>query len=353
MGVGLGVAAGAWGFRKVQGFANRERVTTMIDWERAREIATNMNKTGTLTAAERTHLNGYYAELVEKCVPIITEYTGVSLPDNPDRTYAFDRVDWINANLDGFQKLFAPIEALNETKRGKNILARAWHGVNQNLMSYEVGMLLGYMARRVMGQYDLAMFGREPVADPGKLYFVEPNIRGIERKLGMPKEDFRMWLVHRVGHVVGERLHLNIGRVFAQFFQLRTHGFRHLDLGEIHFVAPHKIATSIRQPAQLRKRFERVATKIALVDLRQRKRIAFAGGQVAAHPRVFPVLLHAELQQRHSGNKAHAADIFYREVGSEAGYGFGHSEIPALGKGERGQAQQKGAKRLFHVERQS
>ena len=202
VGVGLGVAAGAWGIRKVQDFANRERATTMIDWERAREIATNMNKTGTLTAAERTHLNGYYAELVEQCVPIITEYTGVSLPDNPDRTYAFDRVDWINANLDGFQTLFAPIEALNESKQGKNILSRAWHGVNQNLMSYEVGMLLGYMARRVMGQYDLAMFGREPVADPGKLYFVEPNIRGIERKLGLPKEDFRMWLaLHETTHV--------------------------------------------------------------------------------------------------------------------------------------------------------
>lgn len=202
VGATLGLAFGAWGIRKVQDFANRERATTMIDWERSRTIATNMNKTGTLTATERTHLNRYYGELVEECVPVISAYTGVSLPDNPDRIYAFDRVDWINANLEGFQRLFAPIEALNETKAGKNLLARAWHGVNQNLMSYEVGMLLGYMARRVMGQYDLAMFGREPVTDPGKLYFVEPNIRGIEQKLGLPKEDFRKWLaLHETTHV--------------------------------------------------------------------------------------------------------------------------------------------------------
>ena len=202
MGVTLGLAAGAWGVRKVQSFANKERVSTMIDWERAREIATNMNKTGTLTAAEREHLNHYYGELVDQCIPIITEYTGVQLPEAPDRTYAFDRVDWINANLTGFQRLFAPIEALNETKQGRHIFARAWHGVNQNLMTYEVGLLLGYMARRVMGQYDLAMFGREPVTDPGKLYFVEPNIRGIEQKLGLPKEDFRMWLaLHETTHV--------------------------------------------------------------------------------------------------------------------------------------------------------
>lgn len=201
-GATLGLAVGAWGVRKVQEFANRERATTMIDWERSRTIATNMNKTGSLTATERTHLNRYYGELVEECVPVISAYTGVSLPDNPDRTFAFDRVDWINANLEGFQRLFAPIEALNETKAGKNLVARAWHGLNQNLMSYEVGMLLGYMARRVMGQYDLAMFGREPVTDPGKLYFVEPNIRGIEQKLGLPKEDFRKWLaLHETTHV--------------------------------------------------------------------------------------------------------------------------------------------------------
>lgn len=201
-GATIGLAVGAWGVRKVQDFANRERTTTMIDWERSRTIATNMNKAGTLTATERTHLNRYYGELVDECVPIISAYTGVSLPDNPDRTYAIDRVDWINANLEGFQRLFAPIEALNESRAGKNVLSRAWHGVNQNLMSYEVGMLLGYMARRVMGQYDLAMFGREPVTDPGKLYFVEPNIRGIEQKLGLPREDFRKWLaLHETTHV--------------------------------------------------------------------------------------------------------------------------------------------------------
>lgn len=201
-GAGLGLAAGAWGVRKVQEFANRNRPTTMIDWEKARQIATDMNKGESLTATEREKLNGYYQGLVEQCVPVISDYTGVSLPHDAERTYAFDRVDWINANLDGFKRMFAPVEALNETKQGRNVLSKAWQGVNQGLMTYEVGMLLGYMARRVMGQYDLALFGREPVSEPGKLYYVEPNIKGIERKLGLPKEDFRMWLaLHETTHV--------------------------------------------------------------------------------------------------------------------------------------------------------
>src|SRR5690606_17434014 len=80
-------------------------------------------------------------------------------------------------------------------------LSKAWSGVNQVAVSYEVGLLLGYMARRVLGQYDLALLGREPVASNGKLYYVEPNIRGIEKKLGLPKDDFRMWLaLHETTH---------------------------------------------------------------------------------------------------------------------------------------------------------
>lgn len=201
-GATLGLAVGAWGIRKVQSFATRDRSSAMIDWEHARRIATDMNKGGTLTATEREHLNADYKQLVERCIPIVSDYTGVTIPDNPERTFAFDRVDWINANLTGFQRLFAPIEAMNEEKEKDSLVARTLHGVNQGLMSYEVGMLLGYMARRVLGQYDLAMFGREPVTDPGKLYFVEPNIRGIERKLGLPQRDFRMWLaLHETTHV--------------------------------------------------------------------------------------------------------------------------------------------------------
>lgn len=201
-GAAIGIAIGTWSIRKVQSFAHKERSSSMIDWERSREIATKMNVEGALTAAERQKLNAYYGDLVEQCIPIIANYTGVTIPSNIDRTFAFDRVDWINANLEGFQRMFAPIEAMNEQKQQNSTFARAFAGLNQNLVSYEVGMLLGYMARRVMGQYDLAMFGREPVADPGKLYFVEPNIRGIERKLGMPREDFRMWLaLHETTHV--------------------------------------------------------------------------------------------------------------------------------------------------------
>lgn len=196
-----GAALGVWAGKRVQAFAKKDRPEGMIDWNRSRDIATGMNKGDTLTATERDHLDRYYGELVAKCIPIVSEYTGTSLPTDTERTYAFDRVDWINANLEGFKRMFEPLESLDTGGGGKNMVAKAWTGVNQAILSYEVGLLLGYMARRVLGQYDLALLGREPVTSTGKLYYVEPNIRGTENKLGLPRDDFRMWLaLHETTH---------------------------------------------------------------------------------------------------------------------------------------------------------
>jgi len=139
--------------------------------------------------------------LVRRCIPIVSDYTGVTLPSTLERTFAFDRVDWINANIAGFRQMFAPLEALNPTPNGQpTVASELWGGVNRRIVSAELGLLLGYLARRVLGQYDLALLGREPVTT-GKLYYVEPNIRATEQTLQLPGDDFRMWLaLHETTH---------------------------------------------------------------------------------------------------------------------------------------------------------
>ena len=160
-----------------------------------------MNREGALTAPERSRLDTYYRELVRRCVPIVSEYTGVTLPSTLERTFAFDRVDWINANVAGFRQMFAPLEALNpEVGDERTVASDLLSGVNRRVVSAELGVLLGYLARRVLGQYDLALLGREPVIT-GKLYYVEPNIRTTEQALKLPGDDFRMWLaLHETTH---------------------------------------------------------------------------------------------------------------------------------------------------------
>jgi coenzyme F420 biosynthesis associated uncharacterized protein len=196
-----GAALGVWASKRIQAFAQKDRPEGMINWNRTRDIAAGMNKGDTLTAVERERLDAYYGELVARCIPIVTKYTGSSLPTTDQRTYAFDRIDWIDANLVGFKRMFEPVEDLDSPSEHKGSIGRFASSVNQSILSYEVGLLLGYLARRVLGQYDLALLGREPVESSGKLYYVEPNIRGVEAKLGLPKDDFRMWLaLHETTH---------------------------------------------------------------------------------------------------------------------------------------------------------
>jgi coenzyme F420 biosynthesis associated uncharacterized protein len=197
----LGAAAAVWAGRRIQEFARTERPEGMVNWKRALEIALKMNKESALTAAERASLSESYGRLVDDCVPLISEYTQTTLPEGARETFAFDRVDWIHANLAGFQRMFAPIEDLDAGPgKNRNPVSKFVGGVNQSVLSAEIGLLLGYMAKRVLGQYDLALLGREPVSS-GKLYFVEPNIKGIERKLKLPQQDFRMWLaLHETTH---------------------------------------------------------------------------------------------------------------------------------------------------------
>lgn len=188
----------AWQARKLQ---LSDEPANMIDWARVRSIATSMNRGVRLSAPLRVQLDYEYRLLVEQTIPLITDYTGMQLPSSLNRIYAFDRVDWIEANIDAFKVMFAPVERLGGEGFLPGRLGDLWSGLNQTVLSAEIGFMLGYLARRVLGQYDLALLGREPLESSGKLYFVQPNIGGVERSLGVPPAQFRLWLaLHETTH---------------------------------------------------------------------------------------------------------------------------------------------------------
>jgi coenzyme F420 biosynthesis associated uncharacterized protein len=204
-GVLLAAAAGAWVGQRLQEPArsrDTDEALKLIDWGQARDVAISMSRENVLSMADRVRLDTEYRELVARCVPIVSEYTGDQLPDAPERTFAFDRVDWVNANIDAFEHMFAPLEGLNllGDAAKRTVAAELLGTLNQKILSVEVGLLLGYLARKVLGQYDLTLLGREPMAS-GRLYYVEPNIQAAERILGLPSREFRMWLaLHETTH---------------------------------------------------------------------------------------------------------------------------------------------------------
>src|SRR5438477_12383971 len=114
--------------------------------------------------------------MVARCYPVITEEIGRELPVPVDSIQAFTRNEWIDANIANFKQLFEPIEGIYRGMQSASSLGTAlMSDLNQTVLSTELGVLLGYLSRRVLGQYDLALLGKEPVTT-GRLYFVEPNI---------------------------------------------------------------------------------------------------------------------------------------------------------------------------------
>jgi coenzyme F420 biosynthesis associated uncharacterized protein len=200
-GLVTGALVGGWAAWQARKLQISDEPTQMIDWERVRSIATSMNRGVRLSAPVRVQLDGEYRMLVDHTIPLISDYTGMQLPSSLDRIYAFDRVDWIEANIDAFKVMFAPVERLGGEGFLPGRLGSLWSGLNQTVLSAEIGFMLGYLARRVLGQYDLALLGREPLESSGKLYFVQPNIGGVERSLGVPPAQFRLWLaLHETTH---------------------------------------------------------------------------------------------------------------------------------------------------------
>ncbi len=203
-----GAAAGAWLTTRRRAVESPpDNVITFpgpassaIDWEQARSIAVNMNRGAALTAAERSKLDAQYQELAELVTPRVAEYMGLTLPPGVGSPYSVDRVDWINANIDSFRHMLSPFEPLlapDQQSGSSSLLGN----VNRKVVAAELGILLGYLARRVLGQYDVALLGRERV-DAGRLYYVEPNIQQAEANLKLPGKEFRTWLaLHETTHV--------------------------------------------------------------------------------------------------------------------------------------------------------
>ena len=220
----VGAAFGLWANTKTREFRQTGSVPKLINWQQVRTIAVGMNRGERLGVAERASLVTTYRRLVDQCLGPIAEYTGSQLPRPFDATLAFDRADWVEANITNFEQLFTPLEALNPLNdQQPRVASVLWGNASQTVLSGEVGLLLGYLARRVLGQYDLALLGKEPITD-GKLYFVEPNIRQVQRTLKLPLDDFRMWLaLHETTHVFEFEAHpwlrAHLNGILEQYFE--------------------------------------------------------------------------------------------------------------------------------------
>ncbi|HEX2988263.1 MAG TPA: zinc-dependent metalloprotease, partial [Chloroflexota bacterium] len=190
----------AWVGSKQRQYA-REGIPRLIEWGRVRRTARQIVKEEQETAGWHESWSQYYRGQVERCYPIVTQEMGRDLPAPVDHIVAFTRTEWIDANIANFRELFEPIEGLYLKLQSPNNLGTLLMGeASQAVLSSQLGVLMGYLSRRVLGQYDLSLLGKEPVT-AGRLYFVEPNIAAIQNELALNGDDFRLWIaLHETTH---------------------------------------------------------------------------------------------------------------------------------------------------------
>ncbi|HVS68008.1 MAG TPA: zinc-dependent metalloprotease [Mycobacteriales bacterium] len=133
----------------------------------------------------------------------VAAITGLDVAADSATTVVVDRPAWISANVESFALLTDPlIETLLE-KRGTAMPGPVVVAVGARVTGVEVGVLLSYLATRVLGQFELLGPPRtSPDEDvPGRLTLVAPNIVAAEQAMKVDPSDFRLWVcLHEVTH---------------------------------------------------------------------------------------------------------------------------------------------------------
>jgi coenzyme F420 biosynthesis associated uncharacterized protein len=199
VGSALGAAATVLG-RRAEHVARRG----LVDWPRAERIAADRLRSapGTLSPEELRATEPAYAAAMAAIVPRLSEALGTELPGVVERSGVVDRAGWVAANVTTFAALIGTLEEdlLDQMMpRGGGLTKATMALANRWVTTRQLGFLLGFMGSKVLGQYDLALLSAE--ATPGRLLFVEENIRQTAAALDVPLGPFRTWIaLHETTH---------------------------------------------------------------------------------------------------------------------------------------------------------
>jgi coenzyme F420 biosynthesis associated uncharacterized protein len=199
VGSAIGAAATVLG-RRAEVAARRG----LVDWERAERVAADRlkNSPGALSPEELRAAEPEYAAAMAMIVPRLSEALGTDLPGVVERSGVVDRAGWVHANVATFAALIGTLEEelLDQVMPSGGGLGKAAMALaNRWVTTRQLGFLLGFMGSKVLGQYDLALLSAE--ATPGRLLFVEENIRQTARALDVPIGPFRTWIaLHETTH---------------------------------------------------------------------------------------------------------------------------------------------------------
>jgi len=179
----------------------------VVGWDTAQRVAGWVGSRTRMPAPYRPDLlQTEFAELTEQAEELVAASTGLRSAAGPARARVTDRAGWVSANVASFQRLLGPhFDRLDPSRLsdGNPVLSRLSGPLataGRAATGAQMGVVLGWLSTRVLGQYDLLL--TEEAADEQDLvYFVGPNVVALERQHGFEPREFHLWLaLHEVTH---------------------------------------------------------------------------------------------------------------------------------------------------------
>ena len=129
-----------------------------------------------VTAGEAAAAVAELRAAADRSTGLVREFTGLAAAERTAPVLVVDRQGWVRANTEAFAVMLGPLIDKLQEKKGAPDRAVA-QAVGSRVTGGEVGLLLGFLASKVLGQFD-------PFHDPaGRLLLVAPNIVHVEREL--------------------------------------------------------------------------------------------------------------------------------------------------------------------------
>jgi coenzyme F420 biosynthesis associated uncharacterized protein len=182
-------------------------MTDPIAWDVAERMAVRVaGRRPPPPPAQIRALEADFTELTAQAEELVEAETGLRSMAGPARARVTDQRGWVQANIASFRRLIQPVAekltaAMEQPARLGPVPLQLPVHVSRRLAGAQVGLLLGWLSTRVLGQYDQLLTEDDDPTEQDLVYYVGPNILSLERRHGFPPREFRLWIaLHEVTH---------------------------------------------------------------------------------------------------------------------------------------------------------
>ncbi len=181
-----------------------------LDWRIVEAVATRVAGPAYFeTSATASELVTDFASATSYAELLVSDFARLYPQTGPARVLVISRSGWIRANIAIFRHYLSPVAArlggvaspqsapLSIIGEMVSSALSTLRGAARTVISAEIGLVLGFLSKRVLGQYDLVL----PEDGKDSVYYVGPNILNIERQFGFDRKAFRFWVaLHETAH---------------------------------------------------------------------------------------------------------------------------------------------------------